>query len=237
MKQAGNQKQKWEQIEKKALKAYADPGGTSCGPGPVENRTILRGVSSLVTESLSEFCVITDGLSDRTLDARVPFLDGSSRNISILSFPGKEVALALWTERGVDGAFDVNVVIVEIDASEADVASSELSAVLAVLDFFNDERAGGGGSTTADMEARRVCALGRVRRWLCDDARGESPLRLLGGWNACAERWGRAWGVRDIWRPMAICSIVGRVSGLSWKLYGEGVGAQLSAGVEYVTPS
>lgn len=144
-------------------RAYVGRGGTSCGPGPVENRTILRGASPLVTESSSEAGVIADGLSDRALEENEPFLVGRRRSISILSLPGKEVAGTLWTERGVDGAFDVNVVIVEMDASEADVASSELSAV---LDFLSEERAGGGGSTTADREARRVCAFGRVRRWL-----------------------------------------------------------------------
>ena len=40
--------------------------------------------------------------------------------------------------------------------------------------------------------------------------------------------------MREIWRPMAICSIVGRVSGVSWKLYPDGVGGLLSAGVEYM---
>ena len=48
------------------------------------------------------------------------------------------------------------------------------------------------------------------------------------------ERGGRTCGVREIWRPMAICSIVGRVSGVSWKLYPDGVGGLLSAGVEYM---
>ena len=74
---------------------------------------------------------------------------------------------------------EVNVVIVEMDASDAEVVSNELSAVGGRLDFLSDDRVGGGGSATADMEARRVWALGRVRRWLCDAARGESPLRLL----------------------------------------------------------
>ena len=214
---------------------------------PAEKRTDFRAGSTPDTESASD-AVIAPGLSERGEPPapNVPRLLGRSLSISRRSFPGKEVVAGadagiLGIDLGVAGPLDVCVASVERDASDADVTSVALSAVGGRVGFLSDERAGGGGSTTADMDARRAWRVGRARRGLCARA---SILWLTRWW---CERWGwgdmeteragRAWGVREMWRPMAICSIVGRVSGLSWKLYGEGDGGLLSAGVEYMPPS
>lgn len=86
------------------------------------------------------------------------------------------------------------------------------------LVFFIEEREGGGGR------------LWRVRYWeeevevswrLSDIARGGEMgvVRLRrGGGEGRGCRWrgfatGLRWGVRETWRPIAICSMVGRVSG------------------------
>ena len=103
------------------------------------------------------------------LDA--PRFPGRSLSISSLSFPGNDAGgaeRARERERGVAGVLlDVCVASVESDASDADGASVALSAVGGRTGFFSDERAGGGGRTTADMDARRVWGLGRVRSGGC----------------------------------------------------------------------
>ena len=115
--------------------------------------------------------------SDDTVSAPEPpangaRLPGSSLSISNLSFPGKDagagVAGALEIDRGVAGPLDVCVASVESDASDADGASVALSAVGGGPGgFLSDERAGGGGSTIADMEARRASGLGRESTCPC----------------------------------------------------------------------
>ena len=145
---------------------------------PGENRTDFRGVSPPESESASDEGVMTPGLSERLLPAeKEPFLLGSSLSISSLSFPGNDVAGALWADLGVAGPLDVWVVNVDSEASDAEGASVALSAVGGRVVFFSDERGGGGERMTAEVDARRVWWVGRVRSWLCE--RGESTLRRL----------------------------------------------------------
>ncbi len=150
------------------------PGGyDTSASGPGENRTDLRGVDR---ESASEDGVIALGLL--SVELSEPFRLGSSLSISNRSFPGNDVPGALCADLGVAGPLDVCVVIVDSDASDAEGASVVLSMVPGRVVFLSEDRGGGGGRTTADVEARRVCMVGRVRStWLC--TRGESTLRRL----------------------------------------------------------
>ncbi len=145
------------------------PGSYDSASGPGENRTDLRGVDR---ESTSEDGVMTLGLL--SVELSEPFRLGRSLSISNRSFPGNDVCADL----GVAGPLDVCVVIVDNDASDAEGASVVLSMVPGRVVFLSEDRVGGGGRTTADVEARRVCMVGRVRStWLC--TRGESTLRRL----------------------------------------------------------
>ena len=151
----------------------ASDGDEPASDGPAENRTDLRAGGSTPDkpdiESESE--PDAGGTGAPGLDA--PRFPGRSLSISSLSFPGNDAGGAErareWErERGVAGVLlDVCVASVESDASDADGASVALSAVGGRTGFFSDERAGGGGRTTADMDARRVCGLGRVRSGGC----------------------------------------------------------------------
>lgn len=114
--------------------------------------------------------------------------------------------------RGVGGAFDVSV-DPESDRSDAVGVSvadgGALCGLVGVRGFLRDERGGGGGSMVAEAELRL-----RRRR----GAPAPSPASSRGRLRMCgdgAARTGRRCGVRETCRPMAICSIVGGVSGAS----------------------
>lgn len=115
---------------------------------------------------------------------------------------------ALRLERGVLGAVDVSV---ESDAFESDgVSGFDMDT-----GFFSDERAGGGGSEIAGAEPLLTCR-GRLGRGGVETPRGVSGVSecRLRVWYA---RWEEPrWGVREMCRPMAICSIVGLVACESW---------------------
>lgn len=119
---------------------------------------------------------MTLGLSERMLSVELkePFRLGSNLSISRRSLPENDVAGALCTDLGVAGPLDVSV---DSDASDAEGASVVLSIVGVRVGFLSEERGGGGGRTTAEVEARRRCVVGRVRSWLC--TRGESTLRRV----------------------------------------------------------
>lgn len=143
---------------------------------------------------------------------------------------------ALRFDRGVDGAVDVRV---DNDAFEPDgVSGVERSddGVDGGCCFFKDERAGGGGRDMAGAEPLRAC-MGRVVRVR------DVTLRGVSGVSDCRVRVWYALddepkcGVRDICKPMAICSTVGLVARESWKLYGDGDGGRLSTGVECMPAS
>lgn len=95
--------------------------------------------------------------------------------------------------------------------------------------FFMEERGGGGGRMMGVLR-EDIFAVERLKA--CRGCELERPRGLAEG---DSERGGRRCGVREMWRPMAICWMVGR--GASRTLYGEGTGGLLSSGVEYIPES
>ena len=99
------------------------------------------------------------------------------------------------------------MVVEETEAAERTEveAGVMLEEEVRVSDFLRDDRTGAGACTRGEGLSWEASDGGRGGRW----------------WRATGLRW----GVRDMWRPMAICSMVGRADETSGKRDWDGVKA------------
>lgn len=200
-------------------------------PARTEKRTTFRGVSSEDAESASE---MLDTEFFRV--GRSSFIPSCRRDASDDCVTDGAMD-ELRCERGVDGAVDV--VSVDSDAFESDgvrMAEREDVGVDGVGGFLSDDRAGGGGRDMGGAEPLLRCVgrLGLGGPHELDGERGASVSRPR---EPGAREAVLRCGVREMCRPIAICSTVGLVV-LELKALGnDDGGGSVSSGVESIPAS
>jgi hypothetical protein len=173
----------------------------SCVRGALSSKTTVLPVNlTAFLRGESNFCSPVGDVSVSDLDEGTANDRAPGRNLVILVFNDTRDRADL----AMEGVTEV-MVVVDIEAAESPgvVAGVMLDEVVGVLDFLSEDLAGGGAWTRGVTPSWDVSDGGQGFRWCFP-----TGLRC---------------GVREMWRPIAICSIVGGVAAASWKRKREGV--------------